>query len=70
MFKPTDEIRLNWAANRPIHKRSVKGAHSYDILRNPTYRRKFQYISIKAPAGSRREKFIIDENLDEFDNSA
>lgn len=50
--------------------RYIQGVHNYDILRNPYYRRLFQYIPIQVPPGKMREDFIIDDDEDDSNNCA
>jgi len=70
MFDELNERRMYYAAKRPVIFRTVQGAHTYDILRNQVYTRKFQYIPIQVPAGIEREKYIIDDDDDDFNNCA
>ncbi len=46
---------------------SIKGVHCYDILANPTYVAEFQYFT---PAQEDREKYIIDDDEDEGNDTA
>jgi hypothetical protein len=45
----------------------MKGVHCYDILANPLYLDDFQYFS---PAMEDREKYIIDDDEDEGNDTA
>ena len=37
---------LNEAAKIEVPKRHIQGVHTYDIMRNPYYRREFHYIPV------------------------
>lgn len=70
MLSDLDEHRLVYAAKRPVVFRTVQGPHTYDMLGSRRVRRMFQYVPIQTPSGIRREKYIIDEDSDEFNNCA
>jgi len=46
-------------------KRTLQGTHSYDILCNPTYYARFNYIPVAQDEGDERADFIIDDDSDE-----
>jgi hypothetical protein len=47
--------------------KNIVGAHSYDILANPTYTDYFQYIPCNV---INRKEFIIDDDSDEDNDDA
>lgn len=69
MFSKINENRLTFASERPVIMKTVKGTHSYDILKNKYYRHMFQYVQVQTTSyGNRREKYIITEDDDEYHN--
>lgn len=62
----TDET-LDKLRNTTMGKDHLEGIHSYDILANPLYLDDFQYFT---PAMPDREKYIIDDDLDEDNDKA
>ena len=59
------ETTMNMMKTTRIGKRGLQGIHTYDILRNPKYVQKFQYVSPSIP---NREQYIKDGDDDDFDN--
>lgn len=45
-------------------KDGITGVHTYDILANPLYAERFQYISMYLPPGYDRSKINLDGDLD------
>lgn len=46
-------------------EKTLQGTHSYDILCNPKYYGKFNYIPVAQDEGDQRADFIIDDDSDE-----
>jgi len=46
-------------------EKTLQGTHSYDILCNPKYYGKFNYIPVAQDEGDARADFIIDDDSDE-----
>ena len=62
----TDETLTKFKDTK-MEKSQMKGVHCYDILANPLYLDDFQYFS---PAIEDRDKYIIDDDEDEGNDSA
>lgn len=58
---------LDKLKNTQLQGASMKGVHSYDILANPFYIDRFQYVS---PATESRAEFIIDDDEEEGNDNA
>ena len=46
----------------------ITGVHSYDMLLNPIYAEKFQYVSMYLPHGYDRNKINMDGDDDNLNN--
>ena len=63
----TQDETLEKLKTTQLQGASMKGVHCYDILANPFYVDRFQYVS---PATESRAEFIIDDDDEEGNDNA